>query len=155
MSEESKIDPGHSTSRQFLRMLGPTTAALGLLLTVIGFGSVLSSIGSSEPPRYFWCAFIGMPLLFIGTAMSMFGFLGSFTRYVSGEAAPVQKDTFNYLAHGTREGVKTLASAVGEGLAEGIGKDSQALKRCLSCDHENDMDAKFCKNCGSSLIQQE
>ena len=155
MSDESKLDPGHSTSRQFLRMLGPTTAALGLLLTVIGFGSFLSSFGSHEMPRYFWCAFIGLPLLGVGVAMSQFGFLGSFICYVSGETAPVQKDTFNYLAHGTREGVKTLASAVGEGLAEGIGKDRQAVKRCLSCDHENDSDAKFCKNCGSSLVQQE
>jgi hypothetical protein len=155
MSEESKIDPGHSSSRQFLRILGPTMAALGLLLTIIGFGSLLSSFRSTEPPRYFWCGFVGMPLLFVGAAMSMFGFLGSVTRYVSGEAAPVQKDTFNYLAQGTREGVKTLASAVGEGLAEGIGKDRQAVKKCLSCDHENDSDAKFCKNCGSSLVQQE
>jgi hypothetical protein len=155
MSEESKIDPGHSRSKQFLRMLGPTTAMLGLLLTVIGFGSLLSSFGSHEMPRYFWCAFIGLPLLAVGVAISQFGFLGSFTRYVSGEVAPVQKDTFNYLARGTREGVKTLATAVGEGLAEGMSKDEQAVKRCRTCDHENDSDARFCKNCGSSLVQQE
>ena len=91
MSEESKIDPSHSTSRQFLRMLGPTTAVLGLLLTIIGFGSLLSSFGSPEMPRYFWCAFIGLPLLGVGVAMSQFGFLGSFIRYVSGEAAPFRK----------------------------------------------------------------
>ena len=155
MSDESKIDPGHSRSKQFLCILGPSTAALGLLLTIIGFGSLLSSFGSHEMPRYFWCAFIGLPLLGVGVAMSQFGFLGSFIRYVSGEAAPVQKGTFNYLAKGTREGVKTLASAVGEGLAEGIGKDRQAVKRCLSCAHENDSDAKFCKNCGTSLVQRE
>ena len=155
MSEESKIDPGHSRSKQFLRMLGPTTAALGLLLTIIGFGSLLSSFGSLEPPRYFWCAFVGMPLLFLGAAMSMFGFLGSFTRYVSGEAAPVQKDTFNYLAQGTKEGVRTLATAIGEGLAEGMSKDRHVVKRCPSCDHENESDAKFCKNCGTSLVHQD
>jgi len=155
MSEESKIDPSHSTSRQFLRMLGPTTAVLGLLLTIIGFGSLLSSFGSPEMPKYFWCAFIGLPLLGVGVAMSQFGFLGSFIRYVSGEAAPVQKDTFNYLAEGTKEGVKTVATAIGEGLAAGMRKDEYVGKHCLTCNHENEMDAKFCKNCGSSLVQQE
>jgi hypothetical protein len=98
MSEESKIDPKHSTSRLVLRTVGPIIAGLGLVLTVIKFGSLLSSFGSSELPRYFWCAFVGLPLLGVGAAMSMFAFLGSVSRYVSGEAAPVQKDTFNYLA---------------------------------------------------------
>jgi hypothetical protein len=124
MSDESKIDPKHSTSRFVLRMLGPTITGLGLLLTVIGFGSLLSSFGSSELPRYFWCVFVGLLLLFVGISMSMFGFLGSFARYVSGEAAPVQKDTFNYLAEGMQEGVKTVATAIGEGLAAGMHKES-------------------------------
>jgi hypothetical protein len=154
MSDESKIDPGHSSSRQFLRIFGPTTAVLGLLLTVIGFGSFLTSLGSHEMPRYFWCAFIGLPLLGVGVAMSQFGFLGSFIRYVSGESAPVQKDTFNYLAEGTKEGVRTVATAIGEGLAGGMQKDGYVGKRCLTCHHENDMDAKFCKNCGAALVQQ-
>src|SRR5271166_4492305 len=112
MSEESKIGPGHSRSKQFLRLLGPIIVGLGLLFTIIGFGSLLSSFGSHELPRYFWCAFIGLPLLFVGVAMSMFGFLGSFTRYVSGEQAPVIKDSFNYLAEGMQEGVKTVATAI-------------------------------------------
>ena len=155
MSEESKIDPRHSSSKQFLRMLGPIIAGLGLLFTIIGFGSLLSSFGSHEAPRYFWCAFVGLPLLFVGVAMSMFGFLGSFTRYVSGEQAPVIKDSFNYLAEGMQEGVKTVATAIGEGLAVGMHKDGYVGKRCLTCDHENDVDAKFCKNCGSSLVHQE
>ena len=123
MSEESKIDPKHSTSRLFLRMLGPTITGLGLLLTVIGFGSFLYSFGSHEFPRYFWCIFVGLPLLFVGISMSMFGFLGSFTRYVSGEQTPVMKDSFNYLAEGMQEGVKTVATAIGEGLAAGMHKD--------------------------------
>jgi len=155
MSEESKIDPKHSTSRLFLRMLGPTITGLGLVLTVIGFGSLLSSFGSSELPRYFWSAFVGMPLLFVGISMSMFGFLGSFARYVSGEASPVQKDTFNYLAEGMQEGVKTVATAIGGGLAAGMHNDGNVGKRCLRCHHDNDIDAKFCKNCGSSLVTQE
>src|ERR1700730_7245113 len=112
MGEENKIDPKHGKSRTILRTLGPTITGIGLLFLVIGMGSFFSSFGSSEPPRYFWGVFLGV-------SMCMFGFLGSFARYVSGEAAPVQKDTFNYLAEGTKEGVKTIATAIGQGVAAG------------------------------------
>jgi hypothetical protein len=125
------------------------------VLTIIGFGSLLSSFGSNELPRYFWCAFVGMPLLFVGAAMSIFGFLGSVSLYVSREAAPVQKDTFNYLAEGTQVGVRTVATALGEGLTVGMHKAQDTGKRCLQCHHDNDLDARFCKNCGTPLASQE
>jgi zinc-ribbon domain len=81
----------------------------------------------------------------------MFGFLGSFFRYFFGEAAPVQKDTFNYLAEGTKGGIKTVAAAVGEGLAVGMRGGEKARNRCSKCEHDNDADAKFCKNCGTPV----
>jgi hypothetical protein len=155
MSEESKIDPMHSTIRLVLRILGPTIAGFGVLFMVFGVGSFFSSFGTFEPPRYFWCLFVGMPLLFVGIAMCMFAFLGSINRYVSGEAAPVQKDTFNYLAEGTKEGARTVATAIGEGLAAGMHQDEYEGKRCLRCHHDNDMNSKFCKNCGASLVTPE
>jgi hypothetical protein len=153
MSEESKIDPRHSITRVVLRTLGPIIAALGLILTVIGFGSFLASFGTFESPRYFWCAFVGLPLLFVGTSLCMLAFLGSFARYVFGEAAPVQKDTFNYLAEGTKGGLRTVAKAVGEGLTEGMQKARSEVIRCPNCHHDNDTNAKSCKNCGSSLTK--
>lgn len=148
MNEETKIDPKHNASRSFLRVLGPTIAGIGLLFLVIGMGSFFSAFGSFEPPRYFWCAFVGLPLLFVGVAMSMMGFLGSFARYVFGEAAPVHKDSFNYLAEGTKEGVRTIATAIGEGLAAG-----RAALVCQQCGKGNEADAKFCKNCGAAVVR--
>jgi zinc-ribbon domain len=153
MSEESKIDPKHSLSRRILRTLGPIIASLGLLLTVIGFGSFFTSFGTFEPPRYFWCVFLGLPLLFVGVALCMFAYLGSVTRYMSGEAAPVQKDTFNYLAEGTKEGVRTFATAVGEGIATGLHSSGSGTVRCPNCQADNDRDAKFCKHCGTALAR--
>jgi hypothetical protein len=35
-----------------------------------------------------------MPILFVGTAMCMFGFMGALARYQAGEVAPVGKDAF-------------------------------------------------------------
>lgn len=148
MSEESKIDPKHNASRFILRVLGPTIAGIGMLLIIVGVASFFSAFGSFEPPRYFWCTFVGMPLLFVGVAMSMFGFFGAFARYVFGEAAPVHKDTFNYLAEGTKQGVRTIATAVGEGFAAG-----RAAVFCQQCGKGNESDAKFCKNCGAAIVK--
>jgi hypothetical protein len=153
MSEENEIDPKHSTTRTILRTLGPTIAVIGLVLIVISMVNFFSSFGGFEPPKYFWCGFLGIPLLFVGMVMTQYGFLGSFLRYFSGEAAPVQKDTFNYLAEGTKGGIKTVATAVGEGLAVGKVAGEKPSNRCLKCDHINDPDARFCKNCGSPFPQ--
>jgi hypothetical protein len=148
MSEESKIDPTHATTRAVLRTLGPIIVGIGLLFMLIGLGSFFSSFGSFEPPKYFWCAFVGMPLLFVGTVICMVGFLGSIARFIFGEAAPVQKDTFNYLAEGTQRGVKTLAAAIGEGVSA-----EKPVVVCRQCNHGNDADANFCKNCGASMAR--
>jgi len=98
-----------------------------------------------------WPLFLGIPLLFVGVALSRMGFMGTYFRYFFGEAAPVQKGTFNYLADGTQGGVKTVATAVGQGLAAGMRGDSRAGRRCPRCAQSNDADARFCKGCGTAL----
>jgi hypothetical protein len=91
-----------------------------------------------------------LPLLFIGAAVSMFAFYGSFARYYFGETAPVLKDTFNYLAEGTQGGVRTTAQAVGEGLSAGMASGAPK-ETCPRCHQANDADAKFCKHCGAAM----
>jgi hypothetical protein len=149
--EERKLNSRHPHIRQVLRLLGPMTAGLGLLLIVIGMASFFSSFGSFGPPRYFWCAFVGMPLLGLGVAMTKFGYLGAITRYYAGEVAPVGKDTFNYLAEGTQTGVRTAARSLAEGLAAGGFGGSRATVACQNCSHPNDEDARFCGQCGTAL----
>lgn len=85
---------------------------LGGIFALVGLGSFFTSFGSFEPPRYFWCAFVGLPMVAVGLSMLKFGYLGVFTRYVAKEAAPPAKDTFNYLAENTKEGVKTIAESI-------------------------------------------
>jgi len=153
MNEETKIDPKHTSTRQILRIVGPILAGIGLLLIIIGVGSFFASFGSFQPPRFFWCAFLGMPLLFVGIVLCGFGFQGAVLRYQLGEVAPVTKDTFNYLAEGTQEGVKTVATAIGEGIAAGMSGSRTAENRCPKCSQTNDADAKFCKTCGAALTE--
>lgn len=148
MSDEERINPGHKQTRGALRVIGPLMIGVGVVFMVIGLGSFFSSFGSFEPPRYFWCCFIGLPLIGIGVAISQFGFMGAIMRYQAGEIAPVGKDTFNYMADGTKGGVRTVASAVGSGFREGMAGTSVD---CPSCGHANDADAKFCDECGTAM----
>lgn len=108
----------HASARRFLRVAGPVLVMIGFGFTVIGLASFFSAFGSFGLPRLFWCSFIGMPVLFVGAAMSMFGFMGAIARYQAGEIAPVAKDAVNYMADGTKDGVRTVARAVAEGIEE-------------------------------------
>ncbi|MFG0254731.1 MAG: zinc ribbon domain-containing protein [Rhodopirellula sp. JB053] len=146
--EEEKLNPGHTQTRGVLRVLGPLILLTGIGFTIVGMVSFIASFGSFEPPRYFWCGFVGLPLMFVGAVMTQVGFVGAIARYHAGEIAPVGKDTFNYMAEGTQGGVKTMASAIGAGLSEGMQSNSV---RCVKCGSANDAQAKFCDECGTAL----
>jgi RNA polymerase subunit RPABC4/transcription elongation factor Spt4 len=149
---DKQIDPGHEALRNTLRVVGPVIAVTGLVLMVVGFVNFFMAFGGSEPPRLFWCAFVGIPLLGVGGMLTSYAYLGRFMRYVAGETAPVGKDTFNYLAEGTREGVQAMAGAVAQGLRQGSpGSSAMAMLRCHKCNALSAADAKFCSQCGQPL----
>jgi hypothetical protein len=113
--------PQHNAVKKVLRIGGPIIFAVGGLLTLVGVGSFfVCMVTQSGPPVLFVCAFIGLPLMFVGGAMCMFGYVGAFSRYIAAEQAPVAKDTINYLAEGTQDAVRTAARTAAHGVAEGI-----------------------------------
>jgi hypothetical protein len=148
MSEEGKIDPGHDSKRNTLRVAGVVILVIGLACTGLAFLSFIFAMFTHSIPYLFPLGFIGLPLMFVGTVMCMFGFMGKVQRYAAGEAAPVQKDVVNYMAEGTQDGVRTMACAVGEGL--GIAAPD-ARTKCPQCGKSNDADAKFCSECGAAV----
>jgi Double zinc ribbon len=173
-----KLDPNHENKRNLLRGIGIVLLLVGLGFTITGLVSFFSAfsnamprfssggphsfgVGSRSsgggPPKLFWCAFIGLPLLGIGVKLTFFSYMGAIGRYVAGESAPVVKDTFNYMAHGTKDGIKTVASALGEGLSQGgLGGGVQTVAvRCQKCNHTNKDDAKFCNDCGAPLLKSK
>src|SRR5436190_21503195 len=116
MNDDKLRSPGHATTRTILRRGGLATVAVALVLIAIGIGSFFSSFGSFEPPRYFWCAFVGMPLLAVGVGISKFAYLGAIVRYVSTEVAPVGKDVTNYMVVGTKDSISDVDIVIGEGI---------------------------------------
>jgi hypothetical protein len=148
--EEEKINPGHTAIRSTLRVIGPLVLLVGVVFMAVGMISFFSSFGSfGGPPQYFWCCFVGIPLIGVGSMICQFAFFGAVARYMAGEAAPVGKDTFNYMAHGTRDGIRDVTSAIREGLTGETDPNGQI--RCSSCQHPNDAEAKFCEQCGYQL----
>lgn len=120
----------HKEVRSFLRVAGPLTVAVGLLFMIISLVSFFSAFNGDHHPRFFWCGFVGMPLLFVGIVMCKFAFMGAVARYIAAEQVPVVTDAFNDLAEGTQEGVKTAARAAAQGVVEGT-RQAQANSKVL------------------------
>ncbi len=151
MSDERRIDPAHPEIRAILRVIGPLMILVGGILTVVGIGSFFSSFATFSTPRNFWCAFLGVPMVGIGIAISRFAFMGAVARYTAGEIAPVATDTINYVAQETGDSVRTVAQAVGEGLRGSA--EPTVVIRCHKCNDQNRSDARFCNNCGAPLAK--
>jgi hypothetical protein len=143
--------PEQNATRGFLRKIGPLVFIAGLICTIIAMINFFSCFGSMEPPRLFWLGFIGLPLMFVGGVMSQFGFLGTFTRFVAGETAPVAVDTVNYMADETKGAVETVAKSAAKGIAEGVEAGRAAANFCPNCGISLNASFKFCPKCGKEL----
>jgi len=108
----------HRSARSFLRVAGVVVAVVGLIFLIIGTASFFSAFGGGGPPRLFWCCFVGLPMLFIGSVMCMYGFMGALARYAAAEQVPVAADAMTELAEGTKGAIKTVARAAAEGFRE-------------------------------------
>jgi hypothetical protein len=149
MPDDNRIDPQHQPIRDTLRVVGPLLLGVGVIFMIVGGVDFFSEL----PPTLFWCFFVGMPLLFVGGVMTQYGYMGRVARYLSQEITPVATDTLNYAVGETKESVRDLAGAVGEGL--GLRKSAGAAVhiRCQKCTHENEADAQFCSRCGAPMVR--
>jgi Double zinc ribbon len=147
-------DSHHDKVQALLRLVGPLMAVLGVVLTAIGLISFFSAFGTFQPPRYFWAAIVGLPLIGVGLGLARLGYLGEIFRYGSEEVTPVASDTFNTMAEGTRRGVETMAQAVGRGMTSAMRGDRSSgpgTVPCGRCDAFNPAGSKFCNQCGAAL----
>lgn len=148
-----KLD--HAGLRNALQVVGPVIVLIGMVLSAIGFVNFFSSVNNNfgGPPRYFWCAFIGLPMIGLGGSLCKFAYMRAVTRYMADEVAPVGKDVVNYMADGTQDAVRTIATAVSDAIRSGAAPEDAAAVRCRSCHAENDASANFCKACGQPLTR--
>ena len=103
MKDNHEINPGHGGVRSLLRLIGPLLLAVAGVFLIVGLVDFFSAIAGKGRPTLFWCFFVAIPLLGIGSMITKFAFFGAVIRYLAEETAPVGKDTFNYVAQGTKE----------------------------------------------------
>jgi predicted amidophosphoribosyltransferase len=57
------------------------------------------------------------------------------------------------MAEGTKDAVRDVAAAVGEGLRAGGPSQEARVVRCHKCNADNETSANFCKACGAPLAK--
>ncbi|MFW5838759.1 MAG: zinc ribbon domain-containing protein [Bacillota bacterium] len=151
----------HKQTRKILRVLGPVVLIIGILLIISGVSSLFAMgsqsqssyfVGEPEPRNNFSLPFIGIPLLFVGSVMSMYGYMGKVARYQASELAPVGKDVANYMMDNTKDSVRGFAGAIGEGLNQSS-QTSSVQSRCSVCGNGLDEDSQFCDQCGTQTVK--
>ncbi|MDD4532364.1 MAG: zinc-ribbon domain-containing protein [Bacilli bacterium] len=132
----------YSTFAKIMRFLGIIILVAGIVLIVRGLMDLQSS---------FISLFIGIPITFVGGVFISFGFMKKFNQYTASQTAPVKKDVTNYMLDGTREELGETTRTIFDSVNDH--RESNKTKRCPKCGELNDADAKFCDNCGASLVK--
>lgn len=79
----------HNSIKKKLKIVGFICLIAGAVFTAIGLIDFFASMGGSDMPTKFWCAFVGLPLLGIGFAITSFAFRREISRYVKTNRCPL------------------------------------------------------------------
>jgi hypothetical protein len=151
----TRPDPGldqQGSVRSAIRAIGPVLIGVGALLTLGGLADFFAAFGTFQPPRNFWMAFVGLPTLAIGVAITKYAYLGPAARYVAGETTPVLRDALGALGLGEQDRVCAACGArndAGSRFCDACGKP--LARECGACGAANDASARFCSSCGQAL----
>lgn len=116
--------PFQRSHHSVLRLFGAIIVGLGVILTVVGSFSLFSSWGTIGGSRYYWAAFLGLPLIAVGSA---------FTQSENLTVLDVSLDD------------DRPARATGQ-------PASKSVVACEHCHATNPAGANFCNQCGNSLV---
>lgn len=142
---------GQASLRSAMRIVGPAMVGLGVVMAGIALFDFFAAFGGFGMPRNFWMAFIGLPLIAIGSAITKFAYLGPASRFVAGEVTPTIRDTLGALGLG---GPTTCAACGGQNAPDATFCDDCGVPmrlKCAGCGMTNAGDARFCKGCGAEL----
>ncbi len=167
----------HPKAKKVLRTFGPIILIVGIILLATSLFDFFTA-DMWSPPTLVFLPFIAMPLMFVGSVMTMFGYMGTVARYQASQMAPLAKDVTNYLLDGTRDSVSQTIGSVVREIKGTKAPEVQAESRkpcpfcgevpnqtavfcdscgrpltkiCPTCNHSNDGDAGFCEKCGTRL----
>lgn len=128
--DEKKVHP-------VLKVLGPLILVVGIIMFFGGAVALMTGDGIG----FGFLPFFSIPVMFVGGVMTQFAYMGKMTKYMHKRMGPIQKDYVNYMLDGTKDHIKEIVH----------GKETS--KPCAFCGDMNDVDAKFCDNCGKPLTK--
>ena len=138
---ENNQNNKHEQTKKKLKIIGVALLIIGGIFTLVGFINFFASFGGDSMPNLFWCTFIGLPMLGIGSMLTTMGYKQEISRYIKNESIPVLNEAGEELS----PAIRAVTNAVKEGLCE----ETQQI-RC-NCGNYNDKTDKFCSNCGKAL----
>ncbi len=152
-----EIDSQTQRTQSVLRLFGTLMMGLGVILTGIGMVSYFSSRNKFQPPSNLWGVMVGLPLIGIGASLTNLGQHDEILRNLTEEVSPVRRESVKAMSQDTGYGVVTMAQSVGRGMnsaTNGDGLFASVTLLCKRCDASNPTDARFCNQCGTSLLNQ-
>lgn len=159
-----------------LKICGGVFTILGFAMFILGVVTVSGLFGGDfQPESYIWIIFVGFGLIFVGSIFakisSSFKISKIFKKnkdvidahqnknasnyYFGGNSSDNALDSFNLEndAEADAKGVVCpkcgTKNEIGAKFCDNCG--ASLVKRCDSCGEENDIDAKFCRKCGKRL----
>ena len=130
----------NNQKQKILKIVGPFILLIGIALVITGFVDIGLSINKSDTPQLFFLLMIGFPLCALGIFLTLVANMKKVGAYVAREQASTTNDTLNYLA----SSIGNVANTV---------KENVEQKKCPNCGHLNDINAKYCNNCGKPLVK--
>lgn len=137
----------HNNTKKKLKIIGGILVAIGAVCVLVGFIDFFSAFNGSGMPKLFFLCFIGLPTFGVGLMLLLFGFKKEISTYVKNESVPV----INEAADELKPAVKSVVSAVKEGLQGEETTQEKGDRICPHCGKNNDADHAFCAYCGKPL----
>lgn len=145
----------HAKIKKTLKIIGFILLGCGIILDIIFFVDLFSSMSSFNQPTLFFCGFIGLPITGIGIMLLQIGFRREISNYMKNEGVPVINDAAQEL----KPAVKAVTEAVKETVkdenakGENNGTQTEQPTVCPSCGKENQPKNNFCDGCGAQLYK--
>jgi len=168
--------------RWLLRIAGRSLVLLGFASMAVGAIDVLAAVDNGSLPRYFWCCLTGVPLWLIGLAVFHLGQAPASANAPStrGDTPVTSEGSSDSFQSSAGTGNGSLAAVATDEAAdrcleqtqaaasnpryryddeqcaklfEDRGRPVSATKDCAACHEPNDMNARFCDQCGQPFIE--
>lgn len=140
-----------------LMIVGACLAVVGIALLISGFVSFSKPIYDNDPNSFYasgtsvamfvcggFLLMFGLPCLGYGVYATFFANAREIASYEATAVTPVIGETINYVKENTQPSVENTESKAVE---------EKKVVKCLKCGAENDVENKFCENCGTKLVR--